>query len=128
MSYHLSTTIDGSFDEAIEKVTAALKEKGFGILTTIDFKKAFKEKINEDFRPYTVLGACNPKFAFQALGEEDKLGVLLPCNILVEEIEPGKIGISAMNPQEALAAVGNPKLEPMAKQVQGLIEDVINGL
>ena len=128
MGYHLSTTMDGSFDDAIAKVTGALKEKGFGILTTIDFKKAFKEKINEDFRPYTVLGACNPGFAFKALGEEEKLGVLLPCNILVEEIEPGKIGVSAMNPAEALAAVGNPNLEPMANEVQGMIEDVINGL
>ncbi len=128
MSYHLSTTVEGTFDETIEKVTAALKEKGFGVLTTIDFKKAFKEKIGKDFRPYTVLGACNPGFAYQALAEEDKLGVLLPCNILVEEIEPGKIGVSAMNPSEALASVGNPALEPMAKEVQGLIEDVINNL
>ena len=128
MSYHLSTTVDGSFDETIEKVTGALKEKGFGVLTTIDFKKAFKEKINKDFRPYTVLGACNPGFAYKALGEEDKLGVLLPCNILVEEIEPGKIGVSAMNPAEALSAVGNPALEPMANEVQGMIEDVIKSL
>ncbi len=128
MSYHLSTTIDGSFDEAIEKVTAALKERGFGVLTTIDFKKAFKEKINKDFRPYTVLGACNPGFAFKALGHEEKLGVLLPCNILIQEIEPGKIGVSAMNPSEALASVGNPELEPLAKEVQGLIEDMIKSL
>ena len=128
MSYHFSKTLDAGFDEAIEKVTAALKERGFGVLTTIDFKKAFKEKINEDFRPYTVLGACNPKFAFQALAREEKLGVMLPCNVLVQDKGDGKVEVSAVDPAASLGAIKNPELESIAGEVRSLIQGMVESL
>lgn len=128
MSYHFTTTLSGTtFDEAIETVTAALKEKGFGVLTTIDVKKAFKEKIDVDFRPYTILGACNPSYAHKALSSEDKIGTMLPCNVVVQD-KGDAIEISAIDPLASMQAVENAELGEVATQVQGLLKEVIEGL
>ncbi|NIR96359.1 MAG: DUF302 domain-containing protein, partial [Gammaproteobacteria bacterium] len=94
MSYYFSRTIDWNFSEAIEKVTSALKEEGFGILTEIDVKETLKKKLDVDFRNYRILGACNPPFAHQALKAEDKIGTMLPCNVIVQDTSDGKVEIA----------------------------------
>jgi uncharacterized protein (DUF302 family) len=127
MSYYFSTTLNTDFDEAIALTTAALKEKGFGVLTTIDVKKTLKEKIDADFRPYTILGACNPNFAHQALQHEAKIGTMLPCNVIVEETEAG-IEVSAVDPMASMQAVENPDLAGIATEVQDLLKEVIANL
>ncbi|MFC1674093.1 DUF302 domain-containing protein [Pseudomonadota bacterium] len=128
MSYHFTATLDCPFDDAIEKVTAALKEKGFGVLTTIDVQNAMKEKIGEDMRPYMILGACSPKHAFKAIQAEDKIGVMLPCNVLVSENADGKIEVSIVDPVASMAAVQNPGLGELAMEVQGLLKSVADDL
>ena len=128
MSYHFTTTLDKPFDEAIEYVTAKLKEKGFGVLTTIDVQKAMKEKIDEDILPYTILGSCNPKMAFKALQSENKIGTMLPCNVVVQKTKDGKIEVSAVDPLASMQAIENPTLGDIATEVQGMLKDVISGL
>lgn len=128
MTYHFTTTVDKSFEEAIEYVTAKLKESGFGVLTTIDVQKAMKEKIDEDIRPYTILGSCNPKMAFKALQSENKIGTMLPCNVVVQETETGTIEVSAVDPLASMQAIKNPALGAIATEVQGMLKDVIAGL
>ncbi len=98
MSYHFSKICDLSFEDAITKVTETLKEEGFGILTEIDVKETLKEKLNVEFRKYKILGACNPAFAYQALQAEDKIGTMLPCNVIVQEHRDGKVEVSAVDP------------------------------
>ncbi|MEO5335857.1 MAG: DUF302 domain-containing protein [Magnetospirillum sp. WYHS-4] len=128
MSYHFTTTLEGvPFDQAIEKVTAALKEKGFGVLTTIDVKKTMKEKIDVDFRPYVILGACNPRFAHQALSREDKIGTMMPCNVILQD-KDGVVEVSAVNPIASMAAVQNAELGAVAGEVSDLLKQVIEGL
>ena len=127
MTYCFTKTLNTSFDDAIAQTTAALKEKGFGVLTTIDVKKTLKEKIDADFRPYTILGACNPNFAHQALQNEPKIGTMLPCNVIVEEVD-GAIEVSAVDPLASMQAVENPALEGIAREVQSLLKDVIAAL
>jgi uncharacterized protein (DUF302 family) len=127
VTYCFTKTLNTSFDEAIEQATAALKEKGFGVLTTIDVKKTLKEKIDADFRPYTILGACNPNFAHQALQNEPKIGTMLPCNVIVEEVD-GAIEVSAVDPLASMQAVENPALEGIAREVQSLLKEVIDAL
>jgi len=127
VTYHFTKTINADFDDAIEKTTAALKEKGFGVLTTIDVKKTLKEKIDADFRPYTILGACNPNYAFQALQSESKIGTMLPCNVIVEATENG-VEVSAVDPMASMQAIDNPALAKIATTVQGLLKEVIEGL
>lgn len=128
MSYYFTTILDASFDEAVERVTAELKERGFGVLTEIDVRATLKEKIDVDFRPYLILGACNPSFAHQALQAEDKIGLMLPCNVIVQEVEPGKMEVSAVDPVSSMQAVENPSLGDVAIQVQGMLRDVIEAL
>ena len=128
MSYHFSKTVSVPFDEAIEQVTEALKENGFGVLTTIDVKTTLKNKIDVDFRPYTILGACNPKFAYQALQSEDKIGAMLPCNVVVQQTDDGRVEVSAVDPVASMQAVENPALGDIAKQVQGLLKATIENL
>jgi uncharacterized protein (DUF302 family) len=128
MSYHFSTTLSGSFDDAIETVTAALKEKGFGVLTTIDVQKAMKEKIDKDMNPYTILGACNPGFAYKALQEENKIGTMLPCNVVVQQLDDGGIEVSAVDPMASMQGVGNANLGAIAGDVRTMLQDMINGL
>ncbi len=127
MAYYFSTTISGSFDDAIEKVTQALQEKGFGVLTTIDVKATLKKKIDADFHPYTILGACNPTFAFQALQHEEHIGTMLPCNVIVQQKGDG-IEVAAIDPIASMAAIENEKLGGVATQVQALLKEVIEGL
>lgn len=128
MSYHFTTTVSSSFDDAIETVTAALKEKGFGVLTTIDVQKAMKEKIDKDINPYTILGSCNPSYAYKALQSENKIGTMLPCNVVVQQTDDGTIEVSAVDPMASMQAIDNPELGAVAGEVRVMLQDVINGL
>ena len=128
MSYHFTVTLDCAFDAAIEKATAALKEKGFGVLTTIDVQNAMKEKIGEDIRPYTILGACSPRHAFKAIQAENKIGVMLPCNVLVQETADGKVEVSIVDPVASMAAIENPDLGALAMEVRDMLKSVADDL
>jgi uncharacterized protein (DUF302 family) len=128
MSYHFTTTLSGDFDAAIAKVTEALKEKGFGVLTTIDVKATLKAKIGADFQPYTILGACNPGFAHKALQAENKIGTMLPCNVVVQQLPSGEIEVSAVDPLASMQAIDNADLGAIAGEVQSLLKQVIEGL
>ena len=129
MSYYFSKIINGkNFDEAVEQVTAELKKEGFGILNEIDIKETLKNKIDVDFKPYKILGACNPHFAYKALQAEDKIGVFLPCNIIVETTENGDIEISAVDPVAAMSSVKNETLGIMATEIQAKLKRVIEQL
>ena len=128
MSYHFTTTIDQPFDQAIETVTAALKEKGFGIMTTINVQKAMKEKIDKDINPYTILGACNPSYAYKALQCENKVGTMLPCNVVVQETAAGKIEVSAVDPVASMQGIDNPDLGAVASEVQAIFKGIIESL
>lgn len=128
MSYHFTATLNCAFDQAIEKATGALKEKGFGVLTTIDVQKAMKEKIGEDIRPYTILGACSPRHAFKAIQAENKIGVMLPCNVLVQEVADDKVEVSVVDPVASMAAIENPDLGALAMEVRELLKAVADSL
>jgi len=129
MTYYFNKVLKGkSFNEAIELVTAELKKEGFGILTEIDIKDTLKSKIDVDFKKYKILGACNPHFAYEALQSEDKIGVLLPCNVIVEEHENGAVEVSAVNPMASMSAVQNKTLGELASKVQLKLIKVINSL
>jgi uncharacterized protein (DUF302 family) len=128
MSYYFSKTLNVSFDEAITKVIEELKKEGFGILTEIDVKEALKKKLNVDFRKYKILGACNPPFAYQALQAEDKIGTMLPCNVIVQEHTEGNVEIAAVDPVASMQAIENPKLKNIAEQVQAKLKRVIDNL
>lgn len=127
MSYYFSKTVDLSFDEAIARITEELQKEGFGILTEIDVKETLKKKLDVDFRNYRILGACNPPFAYQALQAEDKIGTMLPCNVIVQEID-GKVEVAAVDPIASMRAVENPKLAEIAEQVQAKLRQVIDRL
>ena len=128
MSYYFSKILDISFDDAIAKVTEALKEEGFGVLTEIDVKETLKKKIDVDFHPYRILGACNPKLAHQALTAEDKIGTMLPCNVIVQQLDGGKIEIAAVDPAASMAAVQNDDLGKIAGTVRAKLSQVIETL
>lgn len=128
MNYHISKIVDYKFDEAIIKVTEELKEKGFGVLTEINIKETLKKKLDVDFKKYKILGACNPNFAYQALLAEDKIGTMLPCNVIVEEHEDGSVEVSAVNPMASMQAVKNEKLGPIAEEVQSSLTQVITNI
>ncbi len=128
MSYYISKTIEGQFDEVVDRVTAELKYIGFGVLTIIDVKHTLKMKINDDFKPYTILGACNPHFASKALRMEDKLGVILPCNVVVIEQAPNTIEVAAMDPMAMMSGIANEQLHELAKEVSCKMEKMIQGL
>ena len=108
MNYHITKTVSSDFDQAISDVTEALAAVGFGVLTTIDVRETMKKKIDVDFRPYVILGTCNPHLAHKALLAEDKVGTLLPCNVVVQERDDGVVEVSAMNPMAGLSMMGNP--------------------
>jgi uncharacterized protein (DUF302 family) len=128
MSYYISTTFDGTFEEALSKTAEELKKEGFGILTEIDVKETLKKKLDVDFKKYRILGACNPGFAHKALLTEDKIGTMLPCNVIVEEHENGNVEISAVDPLASMEAVKNDELNRIAKEVRDLLEKVIKRL
>jgi uncharacterized protein (DUF302 family) len=118
MSYYLSRTVDAAFDEVVTRVTAALKEEGFGVLTDIDVQATLKAKLDVDVPPYRILGACNPSFAHQALQIEDKLGVLLPCNVIVRDAGDGQTEVAAIDPVASMDRTGNPGLASVAEEVR----------
>jgi uncharacterized protein (DUF302 family) len=128
MTYHFSKTLDAPFDQAIESVTAALGQRGFGVLTTIDVKATLKKKLDVEFRPYTILGACNPNFAYQALEHEDKIGTMLPCNVIVQQKQDGKVEVSAVDPVASMQAIDNPALGKVAGEVRALLRQAIESL
>ena len=128
MSYYFSKILDVSFDEAIQRTTGELHKEGFGILTEIDVKATLKKKIDVDFRPYRILGACNPPFAYQALQAEDKIGTMLPCNVIVQQLEGGRSEVAAIDPIASMRAVDNPNLTEVAQQIQDKLRRVINNL
>lgn len=128
MSYYFNKTIEQDFDSAIQLVTEKLKDEGFGVLTEIDVSKTLKAKIDVDFRKYKILGACNPPNAYKALSNEPHIGLLLPCNIVVQELENKKIDVSAINPIESMKSVQNPKLEDAANDISSRLKRVIKSL
>jgi len=128
MSYYFSKILNVSFEEAISKVTDELKKEGFGILTDIDVKEALKKKLNVDFKKYRILGACNPPFAYQALQAEDKIGTMLPCNVVVQELTDGSVEVAAVDPVASMQAIENPKLGEIATQVQAKLRKVVENL
>ena len=129
MDYYFTTTLQElSFSEAILKVSEALKKEGFGILTEIDIKSTMKSKLDVDFYNYTILGACNPPFAYKALLAEDKIGTMLPCNVIVQEREEGLIEISAVDPASSMSSVDNEGLKSIAFKVRDALERVIRNL
>lgn len=125
MSYYFSRILDDTFDNSIERITNALQERKFGILTEIDVKETLKKKLDVDFRNYIILGACNPPFAHKALQTEDKVGTMLPCNVIVQETADGKTEIAAIDPVESMKAINNPELEKIANEVREMLKESI---
>jgi uncharacterized protein (DUF302 family) len=128
MSYYFNKTLDMSFDAAIQKVTEELKKEGFGVMTEIDVKAALKKKIDVDFRKYQILGACNPSYAHKALLAEDKIGTMLPCNVIVQETEDGKIEVAAIDPVASMQVIKNENLREIASEVQAKLKQVIENI
>jgi uncharacterized protein (DUF302 family) len=128
MSYYISRTIESRFDDAVAKVVDTLKGEGFGVLTDIDVAATMKQKLGIEFRPYRILGACNPPLAHKALTAEDKVGVMLPCNVIVQEAGAGKVEVAAIDPRTAMERVGNPALTDLANEVADKLAHVISAL
>ena len=128
MSYHLSKRLNVSFDQAVARVIDALKSEGFGVLTDIDVKATLKNKLGVDFRPYRILGACNPPLAYRALQLEDKIGTMLPCNVIVQEYPGDGVEVSAVDPVASMQAIENPGLAEVAKEVQAKLRRIVNEL
>lgn len=128
MSYYIATTLNVPFDEAIERVEAALKEQGFGVISRIYIQEALKTKIGVDFRPYVILGACNPTLAYEALKLEDKVGTMLPCNVVVQARGDRETEIAAIDPVASMQAIDNAELQQAAHEVRGRLEQVVQNL
>lgn len=128
MEYYFSKTLNVSFDEALRLTIEALKVEGFGVITEINMHEKLKEKLNVDFKRYTILGACNPPFAYKALQAEDKIGTMLPCNILVIEQGINKIEVAAVNPIASMQAITNPALGGIANEVTDKLRNMISKL
>ncbi len=128
MNYYIGTKVTTNFEKTIEVVTEKLQEQGFGVLTEIDVKATLKKKIDVDFKKYMILGACNPSFAHQALSVEDKLGALLPCNVIVIEQENGEVEVYAIDAQTMMQQINNPDLNPIASQVSERLQWVLDQL
>ncbi len=128
MSYHIGKTLNSSFDDAVAKATKALQAEGFGILTEIDVKATLKKKLDVDFRPYLILGACNPQFAYQALQAEERIGALLPCNVIVQDKGEQGVEVAVVDPTASMQAVDNPDLAGIAEQVKAKLTAAIDAL
>lgn len=126
MNYYFTKTLSGNFENIIERVTESLKVEGFGVLTEIDIKATLKKKLDVDFYNYKILGTCNPTFAYKALQTEDKIGTMLPCNVIVQEKESGKIEVSAVDPAASMQAIQNSALIDIAEQVREKLKRVID--
>lgn len=128
MNYYISKKIDATFEQAIDEVKEALAIQGFGVLSEINMQQKLKEKLDVDFRRYTILGACNPAYAYKALQSEDKIGTMLPCNVVVQELRKNVIEVSAVDPIASMMAIENPKLAKIAGEIKGKLEKVIESL
>jgi uncharacterized protein (DUF302 family) len=128
MKYYIEKTTDFAFDEAVEKVTEELKKEGFGVLSEIDIHEKLKEKLDVDFRKYKILGACNPPKAYEALQAENKIGTMLPCNVIVQELEKGKTEVAVVDPVASMQAVGNDDLAKIANEIRKKLQKVIESL
>lgn len=128
MTYYFSATLSVSFDDAVRRTTEALKQEGFGIITEIDVKETLRNKLGVDFRDYKIFGACNPAFAHQALELEDKVGTMLPCNVVVQDIGEGRVEIAAVDPVASMAAIDNPRLTAIAVAVRDRLKKVVASL
>ena len=128
ITYYFSKIIEKPFGQVISKVTEELKKEGFGVLTDIDVKATMKKKLDVEFKNYRILGACNPKFAYQALQKEDKIGTMLPCNVIVQELEDGNIEVAAIDPSASMQAVQNQDLQGVAEEVRKKLQSVISSL
>lgn len=128
MAYYMATTLPSSFDEAMQQAEAALQAEGFGIISRIDMQDAFKSKIGIDFRPYTILGACNPKLAYEALQIEDKVGTMLPCNVVVQQVDPQHTEVAAVDPVASMQAIDSVDLREAAGKVRSKLARVIEAL
>lgn len=128
MSYYFCKELDMPFEEVIALVTAQLKTEGFGVLTEIDVKATLKKKLGADFRNYRILGTCNPPFAHKALLAEDKIGIMLPCNVIVQETTTGSVEVAAVDPIASMQAIENPALGEIATEVQTRLKRVVDSL
>lgn len=128
MSYYFSTVVKGDFDNIIDKTTALLQKEGFGVLTQIDIQQTLKKKLDVDFNRYKILGACNPQFAYKALQIENKVGTMLPCNVIVQELANGTIEVAVVNPIQSMQAIKNQALEAIANEVTDKLKNVIKNL
>jgi uncharacterized protein (DUF302 family) len=128
MIYYFNTTVAGNFEDIVQKTIEALEKEGFGVLTDIDVTATLKKKLGVDFKKYRILGACNPPFAFKALKAENKIGTMLPCNVIVQEIADREIEIAAIDPIASMQAIDNPDLKGIANQIQKKLKKVINDL
>ncbi|RUW88850.1 DUF302 domain-containing protein [Mesorhizobium sp. M7A.F.Ca.US.011.01.1.1] len=128
MSYYISKIVDMPFTTAISHVTNKLASKGFGVLTSIDVQQTMKAKLGAEFRPYVILGACNPHFAWRALQAEDKIGTMLPCNVIVTEVGQGRVEVAAVDPVASMGAIGNRELAQVANDVRRLLEEMVGEL
>src|SRR5512138_348729 len=128
MEYYFTTIANAGFEEAVQQVTTALQAEGFGIISVINLHEKFKEKLGIDFKRYRILGACNPAYAYKALQAEEKIGTMLPCNVLVIDKENGQTEISAVNPVASMMAITNPALEPLATEVMEKLRKVIQSV
>lgn len=129
MNYYFAKTLSSDdFDQTLEKVTQALQAEGFGILTEIDVQATLKKKLDVDFRPYRILGACNPPFAHQALQAEDKIGTMLPCNVIVQDKGNGRIEVAAIDPVASMQAVENEQLGQIADEIRQRLRRVVDNL
>ena len=125
MTYYFAKTIEGGFEDAVARTRQALQHEGFGVVTEIDVRQTLKAKIGVEFRPYLILGACNPSLAYEALKVEDKVGAMLPCNVVVQDLGSGRIEIAAIDPVASMAAIENPELKGKARQVGEKLRAVI---
>jgi uncharacterized protein (DUF302 family) len=128
MEFHFSKKVSIPFNQAVDKVISALKKQGFGIITEIDLKETFSKKLNVDFRNYLILGACNPRYAYESLLEEDKLGVFLPCNVVIQQHEDGEVEISFINPEEMVHSIDNLNIRTFATEVREQLQEAFKGV
>jgi uncharacterized protein (DUF302 family) len=128
MNYYINKKLHLSFEETVQLVTEALKDEGFGVLTEINIHEKLKEKLGVDFRKYKILGACNPVYAFKALQKEDKIGTMLPCNVIIQELAFNEIEVAAVDPLASMLAVDNPDLKDIAGEIQKKLKTVIDKL